>query len=634
MKKLLLMGGFAFMTLGLTAQERLVLFEEFTGENCGPCAANNPGLMQKVNNNDDVLIIKYQSPIPSGGPIYQQNTVDIQARMSYYSVPFAPYGRIDGEIVGSGEHAGNVSLTTPQMLTDAANVPAPVDIEIVNYNRVIGSSTVNFDVKVTSPTAQNFSNAVVHVGLIESLFFDTPPGTNGETEFYNVVRKMYPNASGQAMQSSFTANESQTFTITAELPSFVDPNSTDIRFVAFAQTNDDKKVLNATVTRTVEKDLYSLDLSSPFLGSLLCGVESDVMPSSKFKNVGSETVTSADIYYRTTDGTTTSNWVSGQWTGTLEPGKSTTFDFTGGLEGMIGRFAIQDSIGMINGVATENDIMKSSSNILVALKTDAEDLFPYATTLEVAADREAIISSGINGGMPFNIYTGNGIGYDQSLYFLAYLNYSLAPGSQGVAVLPYMEIPTGEKALDFYVAYAQYSNENDKLEVVYSTDCGSTWTSIWSKQGQELATTSPKTSQFIPNSNNHYRKEEVDITDVPDGAYIGFKATSDYGNNLFVDNINLRTGGVSTKELMNDTKLMVFPNPTNADINLKIESDLTGKASVVIHDVLGRQVHESNVDLNGSSQIVNLAVSHLSAGIYAVQLITEKGTQQLKFTKN
>lgn len=622
------------MTLGLTAQERLVLFEEFTGENCGPCAANNPGLMQKVNNNDDVLIIKYQSPIPSGGPIYQQNTVDIQARMSYYSVPFAPYGRIDGEIVGSGEHAGNVSLTTPQMLTDAANVPAPVDIEIVNYNRVIGSSTVNFDVKVTSPTAQNFSNAVVHVGLIESLFFDTPPGTNGETEFYNVVRKMYPNASGQAMQSSFTANESQTFTITAELPSFVDPNSTDIRFVAFAQTNDDKKVLNATVTRTVEKDLYSLDLSSPFLGSLLCGVESDVMPSSKFKNVGSETVTSADIYYRTTDGTTTSNWVSGQWTGTLEPGKSTTFDFTGGLEGMIGRFAIQDSIGMINGVATENDIMKSSSNILVALKTDAEDLFPYATTLEVAADREAIISSGINGGMPFNIYTGNGIGYDQSLYFLAYLNYSLAPGSQGVAVLPYMEIPTGEKALDFYVAYAQYSNENDKLEVVYSTDCGSTWTSIWSKQGQELATTSPKTSQFLPNSNNHYRKEEVDITDVPDGAYIGFKATSDYGNNLFVDNINLRTGGVSTKELMNDTKLMVFPNPTNADINLKIESDLTGKASVVIHDVLGRQVHESNVDLNGSSQIVNLAVSHLSAGIYAVQLITEKGTQQLKFTKN
>lgn len=634
MKKLLLLCGFALLTAGLSAQERLVLYEEFTGENCGPCAAANPGLMQLVNNYDDVLIIKYQVPVPNGGPIYAENTADPQARMSYYGVNFAPYGRIDGAIVGAGESAGHVGLTTPQMLTDAASVPTTVDVEIVNYNRVLGSTTVDFDVKVTSTVAQNFSNAVVHVALLESLFFNSPPGTNGETEFYNVVRKMYPNAQGQALQTTFTANESQTFTISAQIPTYVDPNSTDLRFVAFAQDNSNKKVLNADVTRTIEKDAYSLSLSSPFVGELLCGAVSDVAPISKFRNVGSETITSADFYYRTTDGTTTSNWVSGQWTGTLEPGKSTTFDFTGGLEGMIGRFAIQDSIGMINGVATENDIMKSSSNILVSLKTDAEDLFPYATTLEVAADREAIMSSGINGGMPFNIYTGNGIGYDQSSYFLAYLNYNLAPGSQGVAVLPYMEIPTGEKALDFYVAYAQYSNENDKLEVVYSTDCGSTWTSIWSKQGQELATTSPKTSQFIPNSNNHYRKEEVDITDVPDGAYIGFKATSDYGNNLFVDNINLRTGGVSTKELMNDTKLMVFPNPTNADINLKIESDLTGKASVVIHDVLGRQVHESNVDLNGSSQIVNLAVSHLSAGIYAVQLITEKGTQQLKFTKN
>src|SRR5690554_3817100 len=116
MKKLLLMGGFALLTAGLTAQERLVLFEEFTGENCGPCASANPGLMQKVNNNDDVLIIKYQVPIGTPGQIasiYEENKVDPNARMSYYSVTTAPYGRIDGEIVGSGQSAGHVGLTTP-----------------------------------------------------------------------------------------------------------------------------------------------------------------------------------------------------------------------------------------------------------------------------------------------------------------------------------------------------------------------------------------------------------------------------------------------------------------------------------------------------------------------------------------
>src|SRR5690625_7193895 len=55
--------------------------------------------MQLINNHNNVEIIKYQSPIPSGGPIYNQNTSDVQARMSYYSVPFAPYGRIDGKVV-------------------------------------------------------------------------------------------------------------------------------------------------------------------------------------------------------------------------------------------------------------------------------------------------------------------------------------------------------------------------------------------------------------------------------------------------------------------------------------------------------------------------------------------------------
>lgn len=634
MKKLLLLCGFALLTAGLSAQERLVLYEEFTGENCGPCAAANPGLMQLVNNYDDVLIIKYQVPVPNGGPIYAENTADPQARMSYYGVNFAPYGRIDGAIVGAGESAGHVGLTTPQMLTDAASVPTTVDVEIVNYNRVLGSTTVDFDVKVTSTVAQNFSNAVVHVALLESLFFNSPPGTNGETEFYNVVRKMYPNAQGQALQTTFTANESQTFTISAQIPTYVDPNSTDLRFVAFAQDNSNKKVLNADVTRTIEKDAYSLSLSSPFVGELLCGAVSDVAPISKFRNVGSETITSADFYYRTTDGATFSNWEAGQWTGTLEPGNSTTFEYNG-LEGLIGRFAIQDSIGAINGEMPANNVMKSSSTVLVSLKTDAEDLFPYSNTFEGAAERGDIVSAGINGGEPFNVYSNNNTGYDRSRYFLAYLNYNIPVGSQGVAVLPYMNLPEGQKTLEFYVSYAQYATaSNDRLDVVYSEDCGVTWTSIWNKSGSELATVDPRTSQFIPNSSAQYRREDVDITNVPDGAYIALQATSDWGNNLFVDNVWVRGGGVSTNELMNETNITVFPNPTNSDINLKVESNMIGNATIIVHDVLGRQVYDSNLELNGSSQTINLAVSHLTAGIYSVQLITEKGTQQLKFTKN
>lgn len=632
MKKLLLLGGFAFMTLGLSAQQRLALYEEFTGENCPPCAALNPGLMQTVNNHDQVLIIKYQSPIPTGGPIYAQNTTDIQARMSYYSVPFAPYGRLNGTVVGEGQNsAGNVSYTTDALLTAAYNEATTIDVEIVGYNRTLGSNTVTFDVNVKSTTAQQFSNAVLHVALIENLIYSTPPGTNGETEFYNVVRKMYPSAQGQAIQGSFTANQIQTFTITADLPSHVDANNPDLRFVAFVQDNATKKVLNADVTKTVDSDAYSLSLNSPQANEILCGAQS-VTSVSKFKNVGGVPITSAEIYYRVSDGVNVGAWSSGNFTGSLAPGASTTFEMNN-IQGLEGVYMIQDSIGKINGNAPENTLMKSSSVILRSLLTDAQDLFPYINTFESADSRNSMFSAPINGSTPFNIYRQNGAGYGGSGYFLAYLNYSLPAGISGVALFPLMNIPEGNKTLEFYVAYAQYTNENDQLEVVYSDNCGATWNSVWSKSGSDLATVAPRTSEFIPNSDSQYRKEEVDLTNVPDGSYIGFRATSDYGNHLFVDNIWFREGGVSTSELSKENSLMVFPNPTHAEINLKVESELIGTAQVIILDVLGRQVYQSAIDLNGATQTVQLPTSTLASGVYTVQLTTDTGSQQIKFTK-
>ncbi|MFM7016668.1 MAG: hypothetical protein ACKOX3_10105, partial [Bacteroidota bacterium] len=51
--------------------QRLVLFEEFTSENCGPCAATNGPLNALLNSNaNEVVSIKYQNTIPSPGPLY------------------------------------------------------------------------------------------------------------------------------------------------------------------------------------------------------------------------------------------------------------------------------------------------------------------------------------------------------------------------------------------------------------------------------------------------------------------------------------------------------------------------------------------------------------------------------------
>lgn len=96
-------------------------------------------------------------------------------------------------------------------------------------------------------------------------------------------------------------------------------------------------------------------------------------------------------------------------------------------------------------------------------------------------------------------------------------------------------------SLVFDVAYARYdATYSDGLEVLVSSDCGATFTSVFSKSGTTLATAPDVTTSFTP-TNAQWRTETVDLT-----PYIGnskvivaFRNLSGYGNRLFIDNINL-----------------------------------------------------------------------------------------------
>ncbi|TSJ42502.1 PKD domain-containing protein [Fluviicola chungangensis] len=101
--------------------------------------------------------------------------------------------------------------------------------------------------------------------------------------------------------------------------------------------------------------------------------------------------------------------------------------------------------------------------------------------------------------------------------------------------------------MTFDVAYAPYDAANfDGLEVLVSTNCGSSFTSVYSKSNTTLATASAITTAFVP-STGQWRTETVDLTPYIGQAnvIIAFKNLSGYGNNLYVDNINV-TGVVAS----------------------------------------------------------------------------------------
>lgn len=95
--------------------------------------------------------------------------------------------------------------------------------------------------------------------------------------------------------------------------------------------------------------------------------------------------------------------------------------------------------------------------------------------------------------------------------------------------------------LQFDVAYAPYNANNfDGLEVLVSTNCGATWTSVYMKSNTTLATAAATTASFVPTA-TQWRTETVNLTPYVGNSkvIVSFKNLSGYGNNLYVDNINL-----------------------------------------------------------------------------------------------
>ena len=96
----------------------------------------------------------------------------------------------------------------------------------------------------------------------------------------------------------------------------------------------------------------------------------------------------------------------------------------------------------------------------------------------------------------------------------------------------------------FNVAYKTHAGSADSLLVVYSPDCGKTWLPTgYAKGGASLSTSpGPTTTSFVP-TDAEWRTETLVLKDFCsknlESIMIGFQSYNDFGNNIYVDGINI-----------------------------------------------------------------------------------------------
>ncbi len=639
----------SLLTAGVlcNAQVRMTLYEEFTGENCPPCAATNPGLDAILAANaSKVIALKWQVPIPSAPSntwsLYQTNKTEIDWRYTaggygYQSqntptnsatngINSAPQGRFDGQhqwVFGAASnHPANVNAT---VINNAANASTPFSIQMsTNWDPTFSNCAVTATVTASAPFTA-VGSLVFRLCLVERrIEFATPSGTNGEKLFHDVVRKSYPTIqAGTALPSGWVASQQFTFTVNCAIPSYIVDKS-EMAFVGFIQDDGDKKIWQAHRTNqpSIPNDAKLVSIAMP---SFSCA--NAINPSIVVYNQGPNAITDMTIV-PVIDGV---NQTPFNYTGNIASLATSTITL-GSYTATPGNHTVQVNITGVSGgdVNTANN-SKTTQVALIqtyfpgpVTQAFPTNPFPPANWFMTNADngpswsRNATAGYNGAGSAKYDFYNNSVIGDKDELY-----------------VLPTDLTGVNSPILTFDVAYAQYSNENDRLQVMVSTNCGASWTTIFDKAGSVLKTVNAQTGAFTPNANNQWRNESVNLP--PSAAnnpsvLVKFVATADYGNNMYIDNVNIQNNSTSSINTHNADifNIQLYPNPATNSANFDITSKKATSGLVSVYNALGQLVIEKKVNVEAGYNHIELSTEVLSSGVYNLVFSSDLGTHVKK----
>ena len=225
-----------------TISDKLVLVEHFTQASCGPCASQNPALDNLITNTtniDRVVHIAYHTSWPGSDPMYDFNDVNGEgdARVDYYGVSGVP-----NCVLAGNQDQGLPSIVTQEAINDEYDRPGMFQITGEAIAEM-SANTINVNVSFKSHANLSSGTFTGHVVLVEDVSYTSAPGSNGETEFPDVMRKMIPAVSGTDLGNPMIG-DSTLVTYSYSIQSPVNPYN--CKLICFAQREEDKEIFMAT----------------------------------------------------------------------------------------------------------------------------------------------------------------------------------------------------------------------------------------------------------------------------------------------------------------------------------------------------------------------------------------------------
>ncbi|MBN4066161.1 T9SS type A sorting domain-containing protein, partial [Candidatus Amoebophilus asiaticus] len=182
---------------------------------------------------------------------------------------------------------------------------------------------------------------------------------------------------------------------------------------------------------------------------------------------------------------------------------------------------------------------------------------------------------------------------------------------------------TAPLTLNFNVAYARYSDQKYDSLIIHVTDnqCEGAWTRIWAEGNLDLATAEDHMDEFIPTK---YEWKSVSISldnYVGDTAlHVIFEGKSGWGNNLYIDDINVNPYPLAIKEVEKEKGVVLYPNPTANAFWLAFDNVVEQELEIFVLNVLGEVVLSKRISAGSTSDNIKIDLEQFDQGVYFVQV--------------
>jgi type IX secretion system substrate protein len=639
--------GICLSLTSLAQVQRVILYEEFTGEDCYYCGLFNPFINATVHKAGNfptkIVKINWQGDIPAApgaGSLFQDNTTEVLTRQTYYNVESAPYATFNGIPLpdpsgsyGTG-HGFLISDTTsstttypleyPTIIPDSFVVNAPFALTVNHvFNATIDSVTITAVITAAqSYTSHSAGSLVLQVAMEEAaVHFAAPTGTNGEKDFYDVMRKMEPSVSGTVLNNTWAPAATQTITIKAAIPSYIHDKS-QLAFVAFVQDNGTKRVHQAAYSST---PLFAVDAGmSNAVVAQTCN--DTVNLTMTLQNHGTSAITTCTVSYQLDGNAVVTQTFNGSLTITQTHSFALpTFTASVGTHTFV---CYSSNPNNTTDAQPANDTTRITFTIYAGAALPIVEGFETTTSLPNSIWNT---SHTTGGGTDFQVTSSAAASGVKSCMLNNLSN--VAGNSSILETNSFYDMTTLTTPLmTFEAAYQQTATTNaDKLQVLTSTDCGATWQSRKTITSSTLASLAggTGTTPYVP-TQVQFTTYTVAISAVASSHNVMFRwdfiaDPTNPGNNLYIDNINIVDNAAGIENIETIVDLNIYPNPSASKVNIGFTLSASHNIAVTVTDMLGRTVETiaSKSYQSGETRLTIGAENVYQAGVYMVNITVD-----------